>query len=108
MKPMVISDSTFEAEVIKSPIPVMIDFWAEWCQPCKAIAPILDQIADEYDGKVKVCKLDVDDNQQSAIKYGVRSIPTVLIFKDGQLRDTIIGAVAKNVFTSKLDNVIRS
>lgn len=106
MKPVTITDANFESEVIKSDIPVIIDFWATWCGPCKAIAPIVEELAGEYNGKVKVGKLDVDDNQQSAIKYGVRSIPTLLIFKDGKLNNTIVGALPKAQIVQKLNAVL--
>lgn len=105
MKPVTITDDNFETEVINSEIPVLIDFWAAWCGPCKMIAPIIEELAVEYDGKFKVGKLDVDENQQTAIKYGVRSIPTVLILKDGEVKETIIGAVPKNVFVDKMELV---
>ncbi len=106
MKPITITDGNFEQEVIKSEKPVLIDFWAVWCGPCKVIAPVVEEIAVEYDGKAKVGKLDVDNNQQTAIKYGVRSIPTLLIFKDGKLKDTIIGAVPKGQIVQKLNAAI--
>jgi len=102
MKPVEITDDNFETEVIKSDKPVLIDFWAVWCGPCKLIAPIVEELATEYDGKVKIGKLDVDSNQQTAIKFGVRSIPTLLLFKDGKLKDTIIGAVPKGKVVEKL------
>jgi thioredoxin len=103
MKPVTLTDSNFEQEVIKSNKPVLIDFWATWCGPCKIIAPIVEEVASEYEGKAKIGKLDVDDNQETAIKYGVRSIPTLLIFKDGKLKDTIIGAVPKGQIVQKLN-----
>jgi thioredoxin 1 len=103
MKPINITDDNFETEVLNSELPVLIDFWAAWCGPCKMIAPIVEELAAEYDGKVKIGKLDVDDNQQTAIKYGVRSIPTVLLLKNGEVKDTIIGAVPKSVFVEKLN-----
>lgn len=102
MKPLTITDQNFETEVLKSDQPVLIDFWAVWCGPCRAIAPIVEQLAGEYDGKVKIGKLDVDENPDTAVKYGVRSIPTLLIFKNGQVVDTIIGAVQKNVIVQKI------
>jgi thioredoxin 1 len=102
MKPVEITDNNFETEVLQSDKPVLIDFWAVWCGPCKIIAPIVEELASEYDGKVKVGKLDVDSNQQTSIKYGVRSIPTLLVFKDGNVKDTIIGAVPKKLIVEKL------
>lgn len=106
MKPVEITDDNFENEVIKSEKPVLIDFWAVWCGPCKLIAPIVEEIAVEYDGKVKVGKLDVDSNQQTSIKFGVRSIPTLLLFKDGKLKETIIGAVPKKNIVDKLNSIL--
>ena len=106
MKPIEITDDNFEAEVTKSNKPVLIDFWAVWCGPCKLIAPIVEELATEYDGKVKIGKLDVDSNQQTSIKFGVRSIPTLLLFKDGNLKDTIIGAVPKSKIVEKLNAVL--
>ena len=106
MKPVEITDDNFENEVIKSDKPVLIDFWAVWCGPCKLIAPIVEELAEEYDGKVKLGKLDVDSNQQTSIKFGVRSIPTLLLFKDGKLKETIIGAVPKKAIVDKLNTVL--
>lgn len=103
MKPITFTDDNFESEVLKSDRPVLVDFWAVWCGPCKMIAPFVEELAEELDGKAKVGKLDVDNNQDSAIKYGVRSIPTVLIFKDGKVFDTIIGAVPKVQLKQKLE-----
>ena len=103
MKPIEFTDNNFDAEVIQSDQPVLIDFWAAWCAPCRMIAPIVEELAQEYAGKVKVGKLDVDSNQQTAIKYGVRSIPTVLIIKNGAVADTIIGALPKAVFIDKIE-----
>ena len=103
MKPVEITDDNFESEVLQSDKPVLIDFWAVWCGPCKIIAPIVEELALEYDGKVKVGKLDVDSNQQTSIKYGVRSIPTLLVFKDGNVKETIIGAVPKKLIVEKLN-----
>jgi len=101
-----ITDDNFETEVINSDKPVLIDFWAVWCGPCKLIAPIVEELATEYDGKVKIGKLDVDSNQQTSIKFGVRSIPTLLLFKDGKLKETIIGAVPKKNIVDKLNSVL--
>ncbi|HAB50593.1 MAG: thioredoxin [Ignavibacteria bacterium RIFOXYB2_FULL_35_12] len=106
MKPVTITDANFESEIIKSNIPVLIDFWAAWCGPCKVIAPIVEDLAKEYDGKVKVGKVDVDDNQQTAIKYGIRSIPTLLIIKNGKVNNTIVGAVPKAQIVQKLKAVL--
>ena len=106
MKPFTFTDDNFDAEALKSDLPVVVDFWAAWCGPCRMIAPIIEELTDEYQGKVKVGKLDVDDNQQTAIKYGVRSIPTVLFFKGGELKDTVIGAIPKAMFTEKLTKLI--
>ncbi len=101
-----ITDDNFEEEVLKSDKPVLIDFWATWCSPCRIIAPIVDEMAVEYEGKAKIGKLDVDSNQQTSIKYGVRSIPTLLLFKDGEVKETIIGAVPKANVVEKLNSVI--
>ena len=106
MKTITITDDNFEQEVIKSDKPVLIDFWATWCGPCKMIAPIVEELVDEYEGKAKIGKLDVDNNQQTAIKFGVRSIPTILIFKDGKLKDTIIGAGPKGQIVQRLNSAI--
>jgi thioredoxin 1 len=106
MKTITITDDNFDEEVIKSDKPVLIDFWATWCGPCKMIAPIVEELVDEYEGKAKIGKLDVDNNQQTAIKFGVRSIPTILIFKDGKLKDTIIGAVPKGQIVQRLNSAI--
>jgi thioredoxin 1 len=104
MKPITITDNNFEQEVLKSDKPVLIDFWAAWCGPCRMVAPIVEEIASDYKDKVKVGKLDVDENQETSIKYGVRSIPTLLIFKDGKVKETIIGAVPKAQIIQKLNN----
>lgn len=106
MKPIIITDENFEQEVLKSDIPVLIDFWAVWCGPCKVIAPVIEEMAAEYNGRVKVGKLDVDNNQEAPVKYGVRSIPTLLIFKDGVVKDTIIGAVQKTQIVQRLNKVL--
>ena len=106
MKPITFTDDNFAAEVLKSDKPVLVDFWAVWCGPCKMIAPFVEELAVELEGKAKVGKLDVDNNQETAIKYGVRSIPTVLIFKGGNVVDTIIGAVPKIQLKQKLEAAI--
>ena len=101
-----VTDDNFQDEVLNSDLPVLIDFWAIWCGPCKMVAPIVEQLSTEYDGKAKIGKLDVDSNQQTSIKYGVRSIPTLLIFKGGELVETIIGAVPKAKIVEKLESFI--
>ncbi len=101
-----ITDDNFEEEVLKSDKPVLIDFWATWCGPCRMIAPIVEEMATEYEDKAKIGKLDVDSNQQTSIKYGVRSIPTLLLFKNGELKETIIGAVPKAHLVEKLESVL--
>tara|TARA_B100001248_G_scaffold123954_1_gene92941 strand:- start:5099 stop:5422 length:324 start_codon:yes stop_codon:yes gene_type:complete len=88
-------DSNFESEVLKAEIPVLVDFWAPWCGPCKAIAPILEQISDEQGDKIKIVKVNVDDNQKYAVDFGIKSIPTLLIFNKGELKNQIIGAIPK-------------
>ncbi len=101
-----ITDATFEAEVLRSEIPVIMDLWAVWCGPCKMIHPILDEIATEYAGKVKVVKLDVDKNRETTAKYAVRNIPTVLFFKKGEVVDKQVGAVPKKKFVEKIDAIL--
>lgn len=98
-----ITDANFESEVMKSTTPVLIDFWAGWCAPCRAIAPTVDAIAEEYKGRVKVGKMDVDANGSTPIRYNVRGIPTLLVFKDGQVKEQIVGAVDKSVLVKALD-----
>jgi thioredoxin 1 len=100
------TDQNFEQEVLKSDVPVVVDFWAIWCGPCKLIAPIMDELSEQFGDKAKIGKLDVDVNQQTAIKYGVRSIPTVLFFKNGEVKDIVIGAVNKQVFLQKLESLL--
>jgi thioredoxin 1 len=99
------TDATFTQDVLKSDKPVLLDFWAEWCGPCKMIAPLLDELADEYDGKVKVGKVNVDEQQALAAEYGVRAIPTLLVFQNGQVADQIVGARSKRDFKASLDRV---
>jgi thioredoxin 1 len=100
------TDQNFDSDAVDSDMPVLVDFWATWCGPCKAIAPVIEEIAGEYDGKVKVGKVDVDKNQDTAMKYGVRSIPTLLIIKDGKVVNQIVGAVPKSNITDMLDQLI--
>lgn len=105
-KALEVSDGTFEQEVLRSPVPVLVDFWAVWCGPCKAIAPIVEELAGEYEGRMKVMKLDVDDNPQTATTYGVQSIPTLLLFKDGRPAERIVGAVPKTLLVDKIKSVV--
>ena len=103
MHPLEITDANFATEVEQSDVPVLIDFWAVWCGPCRMIAPIVEELAGEYQGKAKIGKLDVDNNPGVATKFGIRSIPTILIFKGGKLADQIVGAVPKGVIVEKLN-----
>jgi thioredoxin 1 len=101
-----VNDSNFEEVVIKSDIPVLVDFWAEWCGPCRMIAPIIEEIAEQYKGKALVVKCDVDSSPNVAAKYSIRNIPTVLFFKEGKIADKQVGAVPKNSFLSKLNALV--
>jgi thioredoxin 1 len=100
------TDANFESEVIKSDKPVLVDFWAPWCGPCKMIAPIVEEISSEYEGRLKVGKVNTDDNQKVATNFGVMSIPTLMIFKDGEVVERIIGAQPKDALTTKIDAVL--
>lgn len=108
MAELVLTDKTFEEEVLKSDVPVMVDFWAAWCQPCKIVSPIIDEIAHDFAGKVKVGKLNVDENPTSSQNYNIMSIPTLLIFKGGKPVKTVIGARPKEDFKKALDEVLAS
>lgn len=101
-----VTDESFESEVLQSDVPVLVDYWAEWCGPCKVIAPVLEEIADEYSSKMKVCKLDIDANEDTPPKYGIRGIPTLMLFKDGNVEATKVGALSKSQLTAFLDSNI--
>jgi thioredoxin 1 len=99
-----VTDANFETEVLKSADPVLVDYWADWCGPCKMLAPVLDEIAHEYAGKVKVAKLNIDENPGTPPRYGIRGIPTLMLFKDGEVEATKIGAVSKSQLTAFIDS----
>ena len=101
-----ITDSNFEETVLKSDKPVMVDFWAAWCGPCRMVGPIIDELSEEYDGKAIIGKIDIDSNQQYAAQFGVRNIPTVLVFKDGELVDRRVGVSSKNDYAEAIDKLI--
>ena len=101
-----VTDDSFEADVLKSDVPVLVDYWAEWCGPCKVIAPVLEEIAGEYAGKMKICKLDIDANESTPPKYGIRGIPTLMLFKNGAVEATKVGALSKSQLTAFLDSNI--
>ena len=103
---MQVTDSTFESEVLKSNIPVLVDFWAEWCGPCRMVAPVVEEVAKQYEGRIKVTKVDVDNNQRIASQLQIRSIPSLYIFKDGKVAGQIVGAVPKVQITRELDKVL--
>ena len=101
-----ISDESFEQEVLQAGLPVLVDYWADWCGPCKMISPILDEVAKEYAGKLKVCKLNIDENQATPPKFGIRGIPTLMIFKNGNVEATKVGALSKSQLTAFVDSNI--
>ena len=101
-----VSDATFETEVLRAATPVLVDYWAEWCGPCKMIAPILDDIARDYAGRLKVAKLNIDDNTATPPKYGIRGIPTLMLFKNGSVEATKVGALSKSQLTAFLDSAL--
>ena len=104
--PIELTDDNFEAEVLKSDKPVLIDFWAAWCGPCRMVSPIVEEISKEYEGKLKVGKINVDDNSKVASQYGIMSIPSLLFFKGGQVIDQVVGAVPKQQLTDKVDKIL--
>jgi thioredoxin 1 len=105
-KAVVVTDSNFNDEVVNSSTPVLIDFWAEWCGPCRMIGPVVEEIAEQFEGKIKVGKVNVDENQKTAAQYGIRSIPTLLIFKNGALVNQMVGAQPKNKLVEAINKVL--
>ena len=101
-----VSDSEFEESVIQSDVPVLVDFWAPWCGPCKSIAPVVDELASEYEGRLKVVKVNVDENREAAAKYNVRGIPNLILFKGGETQEQIVGAVAKQELVQAIEKVV--
>ncbi len=101
-----VTDSNFKTEVIQSEIPVMVDFWAAWCGPCRMVAPILEELAGEYEGRLKVCKLNVDENHDTSKEYGIMSIPSMLLFKEGKVVERLVGAMPKVEFKKQIDKVL--
>jgi thioredoxin 1 len=105
-KAIEVTDSTFKTDVLQSELPVLVDFWAAWCGPCRMVAPIVDELADEYDGKLKVRKLNVDENHDTAKEYGIMSIPTLLLFKEGKQVGRLVGAMPKADFQKQIDKIL--
>ena len=105
-KPITVTDANFDEEVLQSETPVLVDFWAEWCGPCKAIGPVIDELAEEYDGRVKFAKLDVDSNPKTPMNYGIRGIPAMLIFNGGSVAKQVVGAVPKASLKKSIDEAI--
>ncbi len=101
-----VSDDSFESDVIGAEVPVLVDFWATWCGPCRMIAPVIEQLAGEFEGRAKIAKMDVDHNPETPMSFGIRSIPTLLFFKDGQVVDQVVGAASKKVLTDKLEALV--
>lgn len=101
-----VTDASFPEEVLESSVPVLVDFWAPWCGPCRMVAPVVDEIAEQYEGQIKVVKLNTDENPQVASQYGIRSIPTLMIFKDGQRVDMVVGAVPKTTLATTLEKYL--
>ena len=105
-EPIVVGDANFDDEIIKSDIPALVDFWAAWCGPCRAIAPVVEELARDYQGKVKVAKMNVDENPKTPVKFGIRAIPTLIVFKGGQVMEQITGAVSKSIIEGALKKVL--
>lgn len=105
-EPIELTDANFEEEILKAQTPALVDFWAEWCAPCRMIAPVVDEVAREFEGKLKVGKVNVDSQQQTAIKYGIRSIPSLILFKNGEAAEQVVGVVAKSVLVEKVKRVL--
>ena len=105
-RPIAVSDADFDSTVLKSDTPVLVDFWAEWCGPCRALGPVIEALSGDYDGRVKIAKVDVDRNQRVAMQYGIRSIPTVLLFDKGQVVDSFIGVRPKTAYAASLDRAL--
>jgi thioredoxin 1 len=101
-----VSDDSFDSEIVKSDLPAIVDFWAEWCGPCKRVGPIMEELAREYDGKIKMAKMDVDNNRQTPAKYGIRNIPTLILFKGGEVVNIIIGALPKSSIEDELKKLL--
>ncbi len=104
--PLEISDQSFEEAVIKSNKPALVDFWAPWCGPCRMVAPVIDKLSEKYQDKFKFCKLNVDENPRTAAKFNVMSIPTIMLFKDGKVADTVVGAVPEDTLKTKIDRLL--
>ena len=104
--PIEVTDATFDEEIIKSDSPVLVDFWADWCGPCKMIAPVIEELAEEFDGRLKFAKMDVDSNPQTPSSYGIRGIPTMIVFKDGQPVDQVVGALPKSALKERLEQAM--
>ncbi len=107
IKPITVTDSTFKKEVLNADIPVLVDFWAPWCVPCKSVAPVIEELAIDYNGKAKICKLDTESNRNIPGILNIKSIPTILIFYKGEVKDVLIGARGKSSFTKALDSILK-
>jgi len=105
-KEIEVTEATFQSTVLESDVPVIVDFWAEWCPPCRMIEPFLEEMSEEYDGRAKICKVNVDENQGLAAKYGIMSIPTLLFVKDGEIKDQVVGALPKEQLVSRLEALL--